>query len=317
MPLRNLFLVAETLGILLFLSALGYACAQWQTGGNLNIPLYLLLLLFQGLWFYRLYIAGHEAAHRKLFPKHPTLNDLAGGLMLLPLMVPITIFRKIHYFHHGFNRRDPHTSALDTFVVKGKPAWYKSTWCYAVWYLSVFAGGFFLHSLISVFLFLFLPPSLGRRISPAFRNWTIKNQVGAFAQFMAGAGLHVAVFYLLGKQAYLFMLGYPFLAFAWILSLLVYIFHYDTTQGLEVRYHVRSVRPVPIISWILMNFNEHATHHQHPEIPWYELPARRQSLPEAYDQKNQQTRNFFRAIINQLKGPIIVYENSSENNRTA
>lgn len=72
------------------------------------------LILFQGLWFYRFYIAGHEASHKKLFPHHSNINDFLGGLILLPLMTPINIFRKIHMFHHGFNRKDPHTSALDT-----------------------------------------------------------------------------------------------------------------------------------------------------------------------------------------------------------
>jgi len=58
-----------------------------------------------------------------------------------------------------------------------------------------------------------------------------------------------------------------------------------------------------------MNFNEHATHHQYPNIPWHELPLKRTPLPEAFDNKNQNTRNFFKAILNQLKGPTIVYEN--------
>jgi fatty acid desaturase len=75
-----------------------------------------------------------------------------------------------------------------------------------------------------------------------------------------------------------------------------------------VRYNVRSVNRVPVISWILLNFNEHATHHQYPNIPWYELPYKKQSLPAEFDQKNQTTRHFFGAILNQLKGPIIVYE---------
>jgi fatty acid desaturase len=57
-----------------------------------------------------------------------------------------------------------------------------------------------------------------------------------------------------------------------------------------------------------MNFNEHATHHQNPNIPWYELPQKRIALPEDFDVQNQPTRNFFKAILNQLKGPIIVYE---------
>ena len=157
-------------------------------------------------------------------------------------------------------------------------------------------------------LFLFIPPKIAERISPAFKGWTWNDQFKAIALFALGVGFHLSIYFLLGSKTYLFVLGYPILAFAWVLSLLVYIFHYDTTKGDEVRYNVRSVQRVPIISWILMNFNDHATHHQHPTIPWYELPEKRKPLPEEYAAKNQNTWNFFRAIFNQLKGPIITYE---------
>ena len=75
------------------------------------------LVILQGLWFQRLYGVGHEAAHGKLYPRRRRLNDAAGQLALLPIAVPVGIFRKIHKFHHGQNRRDHRTSALDTFII--------------------------------------------------------------------------------------------------------------------------------------------------------------------------------------------------------
>ena len=124
---------------------------------TIRLIIYFPLLLFQGLWFYRFYIVGHEASHKKLFPNNIKHNDFFGSLILMPLMVPINIYRKIHYFHHGFNRKDEHTSALDTYVVKGRMKTLKKIYYYFIWYLSVFFGGFFIHSLISVILFLFIP----------------------------------------------------------------------------------------------------------------------------------------------------------------
>ncbi len=309
---QNIYLVLET--ILVF-CLMGLAAYQVQVQ---NLPawarwtLYPPLLLFQGLWLYRCYIVGHEAAHRKLFAGHPILNDVIGGLILLPLMVPLTIYRKIHNFHHGFNRRDAHTSALDTFVIQGKATWWKSAWYYTIWYIAVFGGGFFIHSLISVLLFLFVPPSLSRRISPAFNHWTWKDQIASILLIGGGVGLHLAIYSFAGQQVYLYTLGFPMLAFAWILSLLLYIFHYDTTRGPITRYNARSLEPVPVLSWILMNFQEHATHHQFPNIPWYELPNRRSSLPDQYAERNQQTTTFFNAIVNQFKGPEIVYEEQDQ-----
>jgi fatty acid desaturase len=302
---RNVYLIIETVLVFVGNSLLAIAIHKYIHNSASAAMIYAPLLLFQGLWYYRIYIVGHETAHKKLFPKSLKVNDLVGGLVILPMLVPINIYRKIHYFHHGFNRKDEHTSALDSFVIKGKFKGIKRVYCYVVWYLSVFFGGFFIHSLVSVLLFLFVPPKLAIKISPAFKGWTLKDQFTSIFLFGAGIGLHVLVYVLLGWQNYLYVLGYPLLSFAWVLSLLVYIFHYHTTIGDEVRYNVRSVKPVPVISWILMNFNEHATHHQYPSIPWYELPKKRKPLPPQFAEKNQNTSNFFKAILNQLKGPYI------------
>lgn len=152
--------------------------------------------ILQGCWFHRLYVVGHEAAHHKLFPGRRWLNDLIGQLFLLPLMVPLRIFRKIHRFHHGQNRRDAHTSSLDTFVVPRSAGAWRRTYCYLAWYLAVFAGGFFIHSLISVVLFLALPLSLVRRVSPAFEGWSGRDQLA----FLAGVGVYLGVFALWGAK---------------------------------------------------------------------------------------------------------------------
>lgn len=309
---RNTLLIIETIGVFFALSAAAVGLQYLPVAAWLRWTLYAPLLLFQGLWFYRFYIVGHEASHKKLFAENPRANDFWGGLILLPMMVPIHIYRKIHYFHHGFNRKDDHTSALDTFVIRGRDTGIKRVYAFGVWYLSVFCGGFFLHSLVSVLLFLFIPPKISVRISPAFKNWSMRDQLMSILLFTSGVGLHLTVLWLAGREIYLYTLGYPMLAFGWVLSLLVYIFHYDTTKGSKVQYNVRSVQRVPVFSWILMNFNEHATHHQNPHIPWYELPAKRQPLPETFASRNQNTWNFFRAILNQLKGPVIVHEHEDQ-----
>lgn len=305
---RNFKLIIETGTIFIVNSISAIAIHQKIENPFLKWGMYIPLLLFQGLWYYRIYIVGHETAHKKLFPNNLKLNDLMGTLVLIPLLVPINIYRKIHYFHHGFNRKDEHTSALDIFVINGRFRKLKTIYYYIIWYLSVFCGGFFLHSLISVLLFLFIPSKYAIKISPAFKGWTYKDQFKAIFLFSLGIAFHFTIYYFYGKENYLLVLGLPLLSFAWVLSLLVYIFHYDTTIGVEVRYNVRSVHKIPVMSWILMNFNEHATHHQYPNVPWYELPNKRKALPEYYLNKNQNTWNFFKAVLNQVKGPHIHHE---------
>lgn len=305
---KNVYLVLETLAVFIGLCFFAIYIHQHPIENTpLRTLVYLLTALFQGLWFYRFYIVGHEASHRKLFVANKKANDIMGSIILLPLMTPITIYRKIHMFHHGFNRKDNHTSALDTFTTKN-PTLLKKVYYYVLWYLAVFFGGLFLHSLISVFLFLFIPPRWARKISPAFEGWTLRDQFTSILLFSLGLALHLVVYYFLGWDVYLWTLGYPMLAFAWILSLFVYIFHYDTTVGHQVRFNVRSVHRMPFFSWVLMNFNEHATHHQYPNIPWYELPEKRTPLPKDFADQNQNTWSFFKAIFQQFKGPRIIDE---------
>jgi fatty acid desaturase len=303
---KNIQLIVETVLVFVAVSILSIYIHKFSfENGIIKWSAYTVVLIFQGLWFYRLYIVGHEASHKKLFKKNAIINDIVGSIFLLPLMTPINIYRKIHMFHHGFNRKNDHTSALDTFTTK-KITPFKKVYFYAVWYISVFFGGLFIHSLVSVILFLFIPPKVSIKISPAFKGWTWSDQFKAIALFFLGMGFHYSTYYQFGLDVYLWVLGYPLLSFAWILSLLVYIFHYKTTVGKNVRFNVRSVNRLPLFSWVLMNFNEHATHHQHPNIPWYELPANRTELPQEYAKKNQNTRNFFIAIIQQFKGPRII-----------
>ncbi len=266
-------------------------------------------VFLQGCWLHRLYVVAHEASHGKLWPERRPINDALGQLLLLPLLLPLRVHRKIHAFHHGHNRRDHETSALDTYVIRRHASpirrLFARAWCHLSWYAAVFAGGFFVHSLVSVVLFLAMPLSLARRISPAFRGWTTRDRGYSLAAVGLGLALHLAVAGLFGARVWALTLGWPMLAFAWVYSLLVYIYHYDTGYGPEVRFHVRGLRRSPIAAWWLLNFNEHATHHRKPQLPWYLLPDHREPLPAAHT-SNQKVHTVAAAILQQLRGPKII-----------
>ena len=296
-------LLVETLCVLVALAAAALLAAEAAA------PLWLraALTLALGLWLDRLYTIGHEAAHRKLFPDHPRLNDLAGALALAPLLVPLAVFRKIHAFHHGHNRRAPKVATLDVVLLPPGPGIRRAlarALGWATWTLGVFAGGFYLHGLVSVVLFLLLPTALARRVSPAFAGWRPRLRARAWAELGAGVLLHAGLWLGLGREAWLAALGLPTLAFAWIYSMLVYIYHYRTPVGAEVRSNVRSLPPSSVMSWVLLNFNEHATHHADPRIPWYLLPLRRSAARPAPEARPPRT--IARAVLRQLRGPIFV-----------
>jgi fatty acid desaturase len=293
-------LVLETAAVYVLL-ALGSVWLAWTW-------LWPALLLALGLWLDRMYAVGHEAVHRKLFPDRPRLNDLVGAVMLAPLLAPLAVFRKIHAFHHGFNRKAPRVATLDVVYVSERTGWRRGVahaYAYVVWLLAVFAGGFFLHSLVSVVLFLLLPTAVAARISPAFAGWNARLRLRAWLELLAGAAVHAVVWRLGGFEVWLAALGLPLLAFAWVWSLLLYVYHYRTTIGPQVRWNVRSLRRHPFMSWLLLNFNDHTTHHADPRIPWYLLPERRIAAPPEFA-GNQRVTGLAGAILQQLRGPVFV-----------
>jgi fatty acid desaturase len=298
----SFYLLAETFGIFAVLLAATLVC--WRAEMPFRGAILAGLVVAQGLWLDRMYIAAHEAIHKKLFPDRPGLNDALGTLLLLPVVAPFTIYRKIHYFHHGHNRRDHHTANLDTFASQAPLTPLRRAWYHAVWIFFVFFGGFFIHSIAAVLIFLLVPTRRAERISPVFKHWSATRRLRAWAEFAAGIGFHVALVYFLGAGAWVVALGLPLAVFAWFWSLLLYVYHYDTTVGPDVRHNVRSLPRQRFFSWLLLNFNEHATHHYDPGIPWHELPNRRHILPEAYHH-NQNVTSIWQAIWQQRKGPHI------------
>ncbi len=300
---RSLRLLAETVALFLLLSAASLAALRSLPPG-MAWPMIALLALVQGLWFDRMYTVAHEAVHRKLFPTHKRLNDLIGAALMLPLVAPFTVYRKIHGFHHGANRRDPESAALDHFRVSASaPAWQRARFR-MVWIFYVFCGGFFLHTLATILIFLVVPERRAARISPVFRAWPLRLRLRAWAEFAIGIGLHVGVASWLGTAAWFALLGLPMLVFAWVWSLLLYVYHYRTSVGPDVRHNVRSLPRQPFFSWLLLNFNEHATHHRDPSIPWYELPARRYRLPESHA-GNENVTTLAAAVWQQRRGPVL------------
>lgn len=294
---RNVTLLLETFAA----TTLMFAAAWWALSNDLPVVAWLLAVP-RGLWIQRHYCVGHEAAHGKLFPGRPLVNDLIGQLALLALLTPLPVFRKIHRFHHGYNRRDLETSALDViWIEKDTPV--RRAFARARWFLAAFGCGWFWHGLVSIVLFLGLPLRVAERISPAFRGWTLRERLLSIAAFATATLLHVACAVFVGVELWVPLVLAPFVVFSWIYSAQLYIYHYDTSIGPKVTRHARSLGG-PVVSWWLLNLNEHATHHQSPAVVWYALRelARRESVPEPGEHR----RSFAWGIVNQLRGPRIV-----------
>jgi len=302
---RSVLLIGETVVIWILLLGANLALQK-------KLPMLLLpVVLFQGLWLYRFYAVAHEASHRKLFD-NKTLNDASGALFMMWVWAPITIFRQIHEFHHGSNRRANGTATLDIFV-ESRPI--RQMLLKLSWYLLVFAGGFFFHTLASILLFLILPRRIGLKLSPAFSSWTLKKRLVSWGEFAGAVVIHGSVLSFFGLNGWMLLLGYPVLVFAWLWSLMLYIYHYRTTVGRKVQFNTRSLPDTPLFSWLLLNFNRHSVHHNKPDIPWYDLPKYENPQPEIIKSQNQNVESLAAAILQQFKGPIFVAKESEIGNR--
>ena len=159
----------------------------------------------------------------------------------------------------------------------------------------------FVHSLVSIVLFLLLPVSVARRVSPAFRGWNLRYQLGSIGLFSLGLALHLLA---AAAQVWWLTLGLPMLVFAWVYSAQLYVYHYGTTRGPQVRFHVRSLQGFGV-SWWLLQLNEHATHHQRPDIPWHARVQHRVPLPPEFAH-NQDVHTFVGGLLHQLRGPTLL-----------
>ena len=297
---KNIIMLMETLGIcVVFSMAIFWSYKQQYTS------LLWVVIVAQGIWFQRIYCVGHEASHQKLFPKRTKLNDIVGQLFLWIILVPLPIFRKIHRFHHGSNRKNEHTSALDVYIIPKDASRMRRLVPYLLWYAGIALGGWFLHSLISILLFLFLPLQTAQKISPAFRGWKRKDQQLSIACFVFPICIHVIVAHVVGLSIWLHLYLWPLLVFSLVYSLQLYVYHYDTSIGPKTLFHARRLARPKFIGWWLLNLNEHDTHHQRPKIVWYKLPTATKPLPTEFVE-NQNTSSFLKGILYQFKGPTIV-----------
>ena len=296
-------MLIETMSVLIGLGVL----TIWSQQGSHNALLTICILL-QGTWFQRVYCVGHESAHRKLFPQHPLLNNVVGQVFLWVLLVPLSIFRKIHDFHHSANRRDARTSSLDVYIIPNNANWFQRTWPHLLWYLGILCGGWFIHSLISILLFLILPVRVAQKVSPAFKGWTLQDQIQSMICFVFPLAIHAIVLNRIGLEYWLLCYLIPFGVFAVVYSLQLYIYHYRTTMGKRTLFHARRLSGPKWISWWLLNLNEHDTHHQRPKIVWYALPDCHKNLPPEFAQ-NQNVHTYFEGVCQQFKGPTLVQEN--------
>lgn len=242
----------------------------------------------------------HEAIHGLLLPGRAANERLARGLAIR-FGAPFRAVRFAHLRHHRYNRSVAGREEVYDPAVRSRAA------AFVAHYLRITCG-LYVGELALSFL-CWLPRAALRRglakLCPDLRDGSgslmavaERDVLGAraLAQIRVDA---LAVLALYGTAFALYGARWPILAAmlavrAFLASQLDHAPHHGTP--LDRREHALNLAAPRWLRAVLLNFNFHRAHHEHPHLPWRALPAR--ATHEAGD------LSLVRGVLRQWRGPI-------------
>lgn len=242
------------------------------------------------------YSLMHEAFHRVLHP-NPRIGYVLGFVQTLHFPGPFSFMQACHLGHHRRNRTD--AEMFDSYYrgqsVARKRAQFYSLYLGLFWFLPVLST-----------LILAVHPKLLRhqvvRDAPAARamvdglpaRYLWKIRLEAWCVILC----HAALFVLLELRWSSYLLLYACHGLWW--SAHNYLAHAHAPRS--VKNGAFNIRLPQWLSTLLLNFNYHLTHHQHPRVPWHQLPEMTNSDRPAIA--------YFAAVRRFWKGPVETREAS-------
>lgn len=226
----------------------------------------------------------HESVHG-LFALRPALNRWAGRFAACWFPTGLTIQRAFHLTHHRNNR-----SPSEQFDVLHPEdvLWLK----YAQWY-SIYTGLYWFIACAGVLLYACTPRLLRKALLKKFSTQEAL-QTGADSyigvldevpektaklEILAAVAWQAALIYVLDLSLWGWLSCYGAFALMW--SSLQYTDHafspLNETTGAWNLWVPRWLRSV------FLNYYLHLVHHQHPYLPWHELPKYADKGPRFFD----------------------------------
>lgn len=232
------------------------ALVATSAGIALNVPLWPLLLLPQGILLVFLFTLSHECTHQTPFAR-PWLSEICGHAIAPVLGLPFIWFRYFHLAHHKYTndpQRDPE------IAVNGRPRtradWlvYLSGWTFwRAMARTLWTNGF---GVIDA-------PYLAQR-----RHLALRREARAILGLYALAAVSLAISpLLLWLWIIPVLIGQPFLR-AYLLA--EHGLCPPVADMLENSRTTFSNRIIRALSW---NMPYHAEHHCLPSVPFHNLPA--------------------------------------------
>ena len=239
----------------------------------------------------------HETIHGS-FHRSVRVNRLAGRALSVGFGAPWRVLRVGHLLHHRLNRtaadRPEAYDASRTTASRHAPGYY--------YQLLI---GLYLSQVLSSLAF-FLPKQLHDWARPRFlAPDSYSGQAAAaltrhesLAELRLDGALIVALLAtsLAAYGAYWWLVPAILAARGVCITFLDYVYHYGSP--IDQRLHAYNLKLPAGFSKALLNFNLHAVHHRHPNLPW-------PWLPQAFAVEGDRYHGgYLSAAVRQLRGPI-------------
>ena len=213
-----------------------------------------------------LYSLLHEAEHR-VFHARGRLNDAAGVVLAVFFPGSFTFLRACHLGHHRRNRSD--AEMFDLYYPTDR------LWCKRAYFYFLYLGGFWLAVPLATLALVVWPRLLRSSLvqdapsAAAMVNGLPPGYLHRIRGECAAVLLvHVSIFVALGRPiSYLVLYG--LYGLNW--SAQQYVTHAASPRHVLDGAH--NLRAHWLYEKLLLHFNWHLAHHQHPRVPWTELPA--------------------------------------------
>jgi len=238
------------------LALYGLSMGFCTTGIILQIPLWPLLMLPQGILLIFLFTLSHECTHQTPF-RSPWINDWAGHACAVLIALPFVWFRYFHLAHHKYTN-DPER---DPELEHGPRP---SDWRSLLIYLS---GLGYWRSMMRIIL-ANAQGDFPASYLPVRRHASMQREAKIILVIYAVVGLTLLVSpMLLWLWLVPLLVGQPFLR-AYLLA--EHGLCPPVANMLETSRTTFTNRLVRFLAW---NMPYHAEHHSYPNVPFHQLPA--------------------------------------------
>jgi len=199
-------------------------------------------------------------------------NELLGIVSGWAFPTSFAMQRMAHIGHHQRNRTD---QELYDYYLPTQSKLVRSIWLYAgnllglYWWSVVFGNLLYLlapWAYRSRFFVERIAPLLG--FGPYVADLARLPAMRVWIEIVLAFGYQAMVFYLLDLTVLGIVACYGAFALHW--SVLQYADHAWSTR--DIRDGAWNLKVLPPSRWLALNYHYHLAHHQHPDVPWYDLP---------------------------------------------